>query len=133
MFVEQKVVRLGTIAAADDVDVTGAARDDERGLGALALDQRIDGSGRTVNQFVDGAGLDSALVQAINDALYQVGWRGETLGLHEGLFGFVKAEQVREGSSDVDGNNQQGALQKRGFSGAPLGRCSSQATGLRAK
>src|SRR4051812_21264250 len=92
MLVEEEVVGFGTIAAADDIDVAGATRDYERGLGAFALDQRIDGGGRTVDQFVDGAGLDSALVQAINDALYEIGRRGEALGLHEGLSGFIKAE-----------------------------------------
>ena len=51
--VEQQVIGLRPVAAADDVDVARAAGDDQPGLGALALDQRIDGDGRAVDQLVD--------------------------------------------------------------------------------
>ena len=51
--VEEQVVGFRPVAAADDVDVAGAARHDEAGLGALPLDQRVDRGGRAVDQFVD--------------------------------------------------------------------------------
>ena len=55
VLVEEKVVGLRPVAAADDVDVARAARDHEAGLGALALDQRVDRDGRAVDQLVDPA------------------------------------------------------------------------------
>src|SRR6185369_168383 len=90
------------VAAADDVHVARAARDHEPGLGAFALDQRIDGDGRAVDQLVDGGGLEAALVDAIDDALHQLGWRGEALGLDEALRLVVEADQIRERPSDID-------------------------------
>ncbi len=52
--VEQQVIGLGPVAAADDVHVARAAGDDQAGLGAGSLDQRVDGDGRAVDQLVDG-------------------------------------------------------------------------------
>ena len=78
MAVEEQVVGLRPVAAADDVDVAGAARHDQAGLGALALDQRVDGGGRAVDQLVDRAGVDAALAEAVDDALRQLApaWSG---------------------------------------------------------
>ena len=104
--VEQEVVGLGAVAAADDVDVAGAAGDDQAGLGALALDQRVDGDGRAVDQLVDRGRFDAALVQAVDDALHELGGRGQALGLHECAGLGIEAEQVGEGSSDVDGDDK---------------------------
>ena len=53
MAVEEQVVGFRPVAAADDVDVARAARHDQAGLGALALDQRVDRDGRAVDQLVD--------------------------------------------------------------------------------
>ena len=106
VLVEQEVVGLRPVAAADDVDVAGAARDDQAGLGALALDQRVDGDGRAVDQLVDGGGLDAALAQAVDDALHELRRRGEALGLHERLRRLVEADEVGEGSADIDGDDK---------------------------
>ncbi len=106
MAVEQEVVRLGAVAAADDVHVAGAAGDDQPGLRALALDQRVDGDGRAVDQLVDRGRFDAALAQAVDDALHQLGGRGETLGLHECAGLGIKAEQVGEGPPDIDGDDK---------------------------
>src|SRR5262249_4840978 len=106
VLVEQEVVGLGPVAAADDVNVAGAAGDHQGGLGALALDQRVDRDGRTVDQFVDSANLDPALGEAVYDALYEVRRRRQGLGLDECLGLFVEAEQVGECSADIDGDDE---------------------------
>ena len=50
---KEEVVSLRPVAAADAVNITGSGGDDKAGLGAGALDQRIDGDGRAMNQFID--------------------------------------------------------------------------------
>jgi len=120
MLVEQKIIGLGPIAAADDVNVAGAARHDQASGSALALDQRVDGDGRAVNELVDG--LKPALVQAIDDALNQVGRRGQALGLHECARRLLEADEIRERSADIDRNDEHAdpprrpvELRSRGF------------------
>ena len=104
MAVEQQVVGLRAVAATDDVDVARPAGDDQAGLGALALDQRIDGDGRAVDELVDRRDLDPALPDAIDDALYQVGRRGQALGLHEAPNRIVEPDQVGERAADIHRN-----------------------------
>ena len=94
--VEEQIVGLGPVAAADDIDVAGAAGDDEAGLGAGALDQRIDGDGRAVDQLVDGGGLKPALADAVEDPLGQLMRRREALGLDEFAGLVVEADEVGE-------------------------------------
>ncbi len=106
VLVEQEVVGLGPVAAADDVDVAGAARDDQGGLGAVTLDQRIDGDGRAMDQFVNGRGLDAALAQAVDDALHQMRRRGQAFGLHELLRLFIEADEIGESSANIDRNHK---------------------------
>jgi hypothetical protein len=104
MPVKEQVVGFRPVAAADDVDVAGAARHDEAGLGALPLDQRVDRGGRAVNELVDPAGVDAAFLEAVDDALGQFGRRGQALGLYERLRLVVEADQVREGAADINRN-----------------------------
>jgi hypothetical protein len=104
MAMEEQVVGFGPVAAADDVDVAGAARHDEAGLGAFALDQRVDGRGRAVDQFVDGGGINAALTNAVDHALGKLRRRGQALGLDKGLGLIVKTDQVGEGAADVNRN-----------------------------
>ena len=100
--VKQQVIGLGPVAAADDVDVARAAGDDQPGLGALALDQRVDGDGRAVDQLVDGGRRKAALPDAVDDALHQVRRRRQALGLHEAPDGVIEPDQIGEGPSDID-------------------------------
>src|ERR1700722_1170358 len=108
MAMEEKIIGFRTIAAADDVDVACAAGDDQSRLCALALDQRVDGGGRAVDQFIDGAGGKSAFADAVEDALCQLVRCGEAFGLHEFADLVVKADEVGERSSDVDRNRYHG-------------------------
>ena len=101
---KQKIVGLRAVAAADDVNVARAAGDDEAGLGAGALDQGIDGDGRAVDQFIDNAGGEAALVQTIDDALDEIGRRRETLGVDEAPGAVVETDQIGKGAADIDGN-----------------------------
>ena len=102
---EEQIVGFGAIAAADDVDVARAAGDDQSGFGALALDQRIDRDGRAVDQLVDGAGLDAALADAVENALGELVRRRQAFGLDEPARLVVEADKVGEGSADVDGDD----------------------------
>jgi len=83
MLVEQEVIGLRPVAAPDDVDVARAARDDEAGTGALALDQRVDGDGRAMDQLIDCAGVEPALADAIDNAARELRRGGEAFGLNE--------------------------------------------------
>ena len=102
---EQQIVGFRPVAAADGVDVAGALGDDQRRLGALALDQRVDRDGRAVDQFVDGAGFESALADAIDDALDQMRRRRQALGLDEALGAVVEPDQIGECAANIDCND----------------------------
>src|SRR5262249_14505933 len=100
--VEEQVVGFGPVAATDDVDVARATGDDQPGPGTLALDQRVDGNGRAMDEFVDGRGRDAALADAVDDALHEIGRRGQAFRLHEPAGLVVETDQIREGAADVD-------------------------------
>ena len=102
---KEEVVGFRAVAAADDVDVTGAAGDDQAGLRALALDQRIDRDGRAMDQLVHGRGGKPTLVDAVDDSLRELRGRGEALGLHESLGGIIEADEIGEGAPDIDRNH----------------------------
>ena len=72
------------------------------GLGAGALDQRVDGDGRAVNELVDGAGGEPALVQAVDDALDQIVRRRQAFGVDEAPGFVVETDQVGKGAADID-------------------------------
>src|SRR5580698_3541241 len=100
--VEEQIVGFRAVAAADDVHVASAARDDQSGLGALALDQRVDRCRRAVDQFTNDAGVETALADAVEDALRQFMGRCEALGLDETTDLVVKANKVGECPPDID-------------------------------
>ncbi len=108
--VKEQAIGFRPIAAADDVHVARSAGDDEPGLGALSFDQRVDGDGRAVDQFVDDGGFQPALADAVDDALFQLRRRGEALRLNEALGGIVEADQIGEGASDIDGDDDHACL-----------------------
>jgi hypothetical protein len=102
--VKEKIIGLGAVAAADDVNVAGAGGDDEAGLGAGALDQSIDGDGRAVDQLIDGAGGQAALAQTIDNALDQIGRCREALGVDEASGTVVEPNQIGKRAANIDGN-----------------------------
>ena len=122
VLVEQEVIGLRPVAAADDVDVARTAGDDQAGAGALALDQRVDGDGRAMDQLIDGASVEPALADAVDDAARELGRGGETLGLDEPILLGVEADQIGKRASNVDGNDDHawssGVSRKRLVAGA---------------
>src|SRR6187549_2289520 len=104
MPMEEQVISLWPVAAADDVDVARAARHHEAGFRALTLDQGVDGGGRAVDQFVDPAGVETALPQAVDHALRELRRRGQALRLDEGLRLVVEPDQIGEGAADINRN-----------------------------
>src|ERR1700722_19017018 len=100
--VKQKIIGLGPVAAADDIDVAGAGGDDQSGLGASALDQRVDGGGRAVNELVDRARGQAAFVEAVDDALNQIVRRGQALGVEKAPGLAVESDEIRKGATDID-------------------------------
>ena len=102
---KKQIVGFRAIAAADDVDIARAAGDDQAGLGALALDQRVDRDRGAVDQLIDRGGFDPAFANAVEDALHQMGRRREALGLDEAACLVVKADEVGKSPADVDGND----------------------------
>src|SRR5262249_46388900 len=79
--------------------------DDKGGLGALSFDQRVDGDGRAVDQLGDGGWLEPALADAVDDALFQLRRGSQALRLDEALGGIVEPDQIGEGTSDIDGDD----------------------------
>jgi hypothetical protein len=102
MAMKEQVIGFRSIAATDDVDVARTGRDHESGLRAGALNQRIDRDGRTVDQFVDRPCVKSAPADAVDNALYQLVWRCQALGLSETTRRVVETDQVGESAVDVD-------------------------------
>src|SRR5262245_45913440 len=100
--VEEQVVGFRPVAATDDVDVARATGDDQPGPGTLAFDERVDGNGRAMDEFVDGRGRDAALADAIDNALHEIGGRGQAFRLDETAGLVVETDQIREGAADVD-------------------------------
>src|SRR6185436_6052895 len=108
MAMEEEVVRLRPVAAADDVDVAHPLRDQQAGLRALALDQRVDGGGRAVDELVDRLGLEAALLDAVDDALDQAVRRGQALRIAELAGLVVEGHEVGKRAADIDCNYEHG-------------------------
>ncbi len=112
MAMKEKIVRLRTVTATNNVNVTGSAGDDQPSLGPGAFNERVDGDRRTVDEFIDGAGGQAALLQAIDDALHEIGRRGEALGVDEAPGAIVKSNQIGKGAADIDGNGNHAAASR---------------------
>ena len=107
--VEEEVVGLGPVAAADHVDVARAARDEEADLGALALDQRVDGDGRTVDQGFEMARVEPGLADRFDDAVHRIARRGQRLGMMDPSGTGIERDEIGEGAADIDSDEGQGS------------------------
>ncbi len=103
---KKKVVGLGPIAAADDVNVARAARDDQADGRAFALDQRVDGDGRAVDQVVDRFWVEACLVNAIDDAFDRIGGVVRLLACWMRSRALVEGDQIGERAADIDSDPQ---------------------------
>jgi hypothetical protein len=79
VLVEEQVVGVGPVHAADLVDVAEALGDQQRGVGARALQQRVDRDGRAVQEQVAVAQVDVGAVQGGLDAVDQRAVGGQRL------------------------------------------------------
>ena len=105
--VKEEVVGVGPVAAADGVYVAGALGHEQRRAGALALDQRVDGDGRAMDELRDIRQAQPARGDAVEYAVDKVARRGETLGRVQAPAVLVKGDQVGECSADIDCDEKQ--------------------------
>jgi hypothetical protein len=110
MLGEEQVVGVGTVDASDFIDIAETLRDQQRRLGAGALEQGVDGDGRTVQEQTAVLDVRAGAVERVLDAVDQLAVRGQ--GLAEGQFAgaFVQDRQVGEGAADVDREAQVAVL-----------------------
>jgi hypothetical protein len=72
---KEQIVRFRSVTAANNIDVARTARHNQSRVGALALNQGVDGDRGSVDQFVDLAGIEAAFAQAVDDAKSKIGRR----------------------------------------------------------
>ena len=86
------------------------------GLGALALDQRVDRDGRAVNQLVDCVRRRArSCSDAVDDALHQIVRRRQALCIGEVPGLVVEADEIRKGAADIDCNGNHVSTPSRRF------------------
>ena len=103
--VEAQVERLRAVAAANLQQVAEAARGQERGAGAAALQQRVDDKRGAVLDEARLARIKPCLADAVEDRLAQVPIGGRALGVGDRSAFDVAGDEVGEGPADVDGDD----------------------------
>ena len=103
MLAEKKVVRVGTVDAADLVDVAEALGDEERRARPGALEHRVDGDGRAVQEERRiGVGA-TRLRHALRDALDEMRGRGERFAEQKPAALRIEGGHIGERAADVGG------------------------------
>ena len=96
----------GRAGAAPELQhVAEAARGDQPGPGALALEQRVGRRRRAVDERLDLAGRDASFGERREHALRLVPRRGRHLGGPDGAGRLVEQHEVGEGAADVDADD----------------------------
>ncbi len=111
--VEEEIVGLGPVAAADDVDIARAARHEEADRGALALDQRVDGDGRAVDQRGDAGRRKVCFADAIDDAVHGIARRRGCLGVMDAAGRIVESDEIGKSTADIDCHEDQGPPRRK--------------------
>ena len=93
-------------AAAQLQDVAEAARGDEPGARALALEEGVGGRGRAVDDDLQIRGRRRGLGEGGQDAVGLVADGRRHLGHAHGAGGLVEEHEVGEGAADVDADEQ---------------------------
>ena len=104
MLAEEEIVGVGTIDAADLVDVAEAFRDQQGRLRAVALQQCVDGDRRTMKEEIGILRLDLGNLHGVLDATDELSVGRERLAEVKFACVFVEGCEVGEGAADVDGN-----------------------------
>src|SRR5207253_5692676 len=97
---EEQIERIGPVATADGIDVTKAARRDQRSPGTAFLQHRIDGDGRAVQELVYGRDIAARDAQRLRRALRRVGWNGQAFRGDD--LAILIADEIGEGAADID-------------------------------
>ncbi len=101
VLLEEQIIGVRPVDAADLVDVAKAFGDQQRGLGAGALQHRVDGDGRAVQEQSGGAIIAAGLGDAGADALDQMRRRRQRLAEGELAGFFVEHRDVGERATDI--------------------------------
>ncbi len=113
VLLEEKIVRVRPVDAADLVNVAKALGGEQRRLGAGALQQRVDGDGRAVKEepgvLISGTGFGDAVVDALNQALR----RRQALAEEQLAAGFVESGDIGESAADIGSKPQAFARARR--------------------
>ncbi len=99
-----QIERIGPVAARDLEHVAEALGGEERGLGALALDQRVDHQRGAVVDEACGMGVELRLGEAVEHAVNQVAVGSRALGVGDPMGIGVVGHKIGEGAANVDGN-----------------------------
>ena len=101
VFLKEQVVGVRPVDAADLVDVAEAFGDQQRGLGAGALQHRIDGDGRAVQKQRRRAVIAAGLGDTGGNALNQMRRRRQRLAEGERTGFFVEHRDIGERAADI--------------------------------
>jgi hypothetical protein len=108
MLAKEQVVGIRPVDAPDLVDVAEAFGDDQRGPGAGALQDGVDGDGRAVEEQAGGGIVGAGLLDAGGDPLDQMVRRRQRLAEAELAGALVERRHIREGAADIGGQPQTG-------------------------
>src|SRR5262249_8339113 len=107
---EEQVVGVRPVDAADLVDVAEAFGDEQRGPGAFALEDGVNGDGRAVEEEAGGLVIASRLRHPGIDALDQPFRRRQHLAEAEFAGAVIEDRDIRERPPDVGGETKAGAV-----------------------
>ena len=102
--VKAQVERLRAVAAANLQDIAKSPRGQQRGLGARALQQRIDDERGAVLDRGRLARIETGLADAIEDRLIQMTVSRGTLGVGDCASLNIAGNKIGEGATDIDGD-----------------------------
>ena len=115
VLLEEQVVGVGTVDAADLVDVAKALGDQEPGLRPRALEDGVDGDGGAVQKQPGGAIIAAGLGDAGIDAFDQPLRRQQRLAESKPAGALVEHGDIGEGAADIGGQADPGGAGSGGF------------------
>ena len=101
VLLEEKIVRIRPVDASDLVDVAKALCRDERRLGAGALEQRVDGDGRAVQEEAGLLIVRAGLGDAGIDALDEMRGRRQALAQQQPAGFLIERRDIGERAADI--------------------------------
>src|SRR6185437_3660918 len=114
---EQEIIGLGAVAAADAVDVARALGHHQRRARAVALDGGVDRDRRAVNEGVGRVDRQMALGQGLADADREIVRRGRGFRVMDRAGGKIEGDEIGEGAADIESNDKRHAKSLAGRAG----------------